>query len=341
MKNIIITVLKTVVPLAVGVYLMWYFFDDMSTQDVVAFKKAISEANYAWIIASLALSFLALVIRAYRWRYVLEPLGYETKFWHRYHALMIGYLVNFTIPRSGEASRAAMLYRSDGVPFSKSFGTIVAERAVDFAMLLSIVGLTALLSFPDLMKLKTQALSQKTETVTTGFSFGTIIKYAVLAVILFLIYLFVAKPAFRNKFIAFGKDVLAGVFAIFKSKNPLGYIWQTLAIWILYIVVFALPFFALEETKHMAINAILVGFVAGSIGITFTNGGIGAFPLLVGMVVGYYLGASMGDQASSIGKAIGMLIWVSQTLLFILLGLISLLKLPKNYSAETKLETNA
>jgi glycosyltransferase 2 family protein len=244
-------------------------------------------------------------------------------------------LVNFTIPRSGEASRAAMLYRSDGVPFSKSFGTIVAERAVDFAMLLTIVGVTALLSFPDLMELKAQALSQKTEVTSTGFSLTSLIKYVVLAGIVFLLYLFIAKPAFRNKFIAFGRDVLAGIFAIFKSKNPLGYVWQTLAIWLLYLIVFALPFFALEETKHMAMNAILVGFVAGSIGITFTNGGIGAFPLLVGLVVGYYLGATMGDQASSIGKAIGMLIWVSQTLLFILLGLISLLKLPKNFSAET------
>jgi uncharacterized protein (TIRG00374 family) len=335
MKKIIVMLLKTVLPLAVGVYLMWYFFDSMTKEDVVAFKKAIADANYFWIFLSLGMAFLSLVIRAYRWRYVLEPLGYTTKFWHRYHALMIGYLVNFTIPRAGEASRAAMLYRSDGVPFSKSFGTIVAERAVDFVMLIGIVGITALLSYEDLIILKDQATAQFTsKAVNSGFSIATLVKYAFILGAATLAVLFVIKATFRNKLINFAKEVLAGVFAILKSKNPFAYIWQSLAIWALYLAIFILPFYALEETNDMAFNAILVGFIAGSVGITFTNGGIGAFPLLVGMVVGYYLGDSLGDHASSIGKALGMLIWTSQTLLFILLGLISLLLLPKNFSEE-------
>ena len=65
----------------------------------------------------------------------------------------------------------------------------------------------------------------------------------------------------------------------------------------------------------------------------FTNGGIGTFPLLVGIVVVYYIGDEQ-DQALAIGNAIGMLIWVSQTIFLILLGLISLALLPKNYTKE-------
>jgi glycosyltransferase 2 family protein len=74
--------------------------------------------------------------------------------------------------------------------------------------------------------------------------------------------------------------------------------------------------------------------VAGSLGITFTNGGVGAFPLVVGLVVAFYLGDQFGTEtAKGVGYAIGMIIWSSQTLMMILLGLLSLVLLPKNYTA--------
>ena len=142
MKSTVIKLIKTVLPLLLGFYLIWIFFTGMTEEALDYFYLAIKEANYFWIFFALSLTFIAYLSRAYRWRYALEPLGHKTSFWNRYHALMIGYLINMTIPRAGEASRAAMLYRSDGVPFSKSFGTIIAERAVDLIMLGSIAVVT-------------------------------------------------------------------------------------------------------------------------------------------------------------------------------------------------------
>ena len=101
MKSIIGKILKTTIPLAIGVYLLWYFFTNMSDASIVQFKIAFSEANYFWIILSLALGWVAMVSRAIRWNYVLEPIGHKTPLWHRYHAISIGYLLNLTIPRSG------------------------------------------------------------------------------------------------------------------------------------------------------------------------------------------------------------------------------------------------
>ena len=75
-------------------------------------------------------------------------------------------------------------------------------------------------------------------------------------------------------------------------------------------------------------------FVAGSAGITLTNGGIGSYPLLVGLVIAFYLKPSYPDSSEGIGNALGLLIWVSQTLMMIILGLLSLLLLPKNYSSK-------
>jgi hypothetical protein len=95
---------------------------------------------------------------------------------------------------------------------------------------------------------------------------------------------------------------------------------------------FALPFQSLVQTANIPFTGILLGFIAGSLGITFTNGGIGTYPLLVGLVVAFYIGKDYPNDAQAIGNALGMLIWVGQTLLMIILGLISLILLPKNYS---------
>jgi hypothetical protein len=81
-------------------------------------------------------------------------------------------------------------------------------------------------------------------------------------------------------------------------------------------------------------SGFLIGFVAGSVGISLTNGGIGVYPLLVGMVVAFYLQNDYPTDAEGIGKALGMIAWTSQTILMITLGLLSLVLIPKNFSKE-------
>lgn len=327
--------IKTVLPLALGVYLIWYFFHSMSDESLKVFYRALKEADYLWIVLSLALSFLAFVIRAYRWRYVLEPMGFKTRFWNRYHAVMIGYLVNLTIPRAGEASRSAMLYRSDGVPFSKSFGTILAERAVDLVMLGSIALLTAYIGYDDFMEIFRQIKARfgPAEAAPGGFPWKIVVYLVLFAIAAFFAGLMIFSVKWKTKLMGFLKDVVAGLLSIFRSEKPLAYIGCTLLIWVLYVAYFAIPFLSLKETQDFPADGILLAFIAGSLGITFTNGGIGTFPLLVGLVVVFFLG-EQHPEGQAIGNALGMLIWASQTLLLIVLGLLSLVLLPKNYKQE-------
>lgn len=327
MKNSI----KTLVPLALGVYLVWFFFARMTPASKQFFYEALRRANYGWIVLSLVLSFGAFALRAYRWKYVLEPMGYTTKFWNRYHALMIGYLMNLTIPRAGEATRSAMLYRSEGVPFTKSFGTILGERAVDLVLLASLALITATIGYEDFSGI----FSEIKATFGGGSKgeFSWILPVLGLLILSVVALLWFFKRSVFFTLLRLGKDVLVGVFSVFKSKNPLAYILQSLAIWVLYVVYFAIPFWSLPETSDFPLDGILLAFIAGSLGITFTNGGIGTFPLLVALVVVWFLGDGT-ENAQAVGNALGMLIWVSQTLLVIVLGLISLLIVPKNFSKE-------
>ena len=328
--------LKTVLPLALGIYLIWYFFDSMSPVTKEHFYKALKEANYVWIVLSLVISFGGLLSRAYRWKYVLEPLGYKTSFWNRYHALMIGYIVNLTIPRAGEATRAVMLYRSDGVPFSKSVGTIIAERAVDLVMLLAIATFTAYIGYDDFWEIKHQIqVRLGGEPGAEPAMWRTVVFYALIVLAAAGVLALVFLEKLRSKVVGFVKGVFAGVFAIFRSRNPWSYMLHTLLIWGSYVSYFGIAFWSLDETTFIPVAGIMIGFVAGSLGITFTNGGIGAFPLVVGLVVAFYLSAQFGaENAQGIGYAIGMIIWSSQTLMMIVLGLLSLVLLPKNYTAK-------
>jgi uncharacterized membrane protein YbhN (UPF0104 family) len=337
-RKVLFTTLKIVLPLLLGIYLIWVFFDGMSPKEEEAFYRAILNADYVWIFLSLILGVLSNFSRAYRWKYVLEPLGHKTSFWNRYHAVMIGYLVNLTIPRAGEASRSGMLYRSDGVPFSASFGTIIAERAVDAVVLLGIALLTAFMGLEDFMEIKhrieLEFFGDNRNTTAAGLEWKWLFYGIALIALVIFTYLFIFKPTIRAKLLVFIKGVFDGVFSIFKSTQPLGYIFHTLFIWACYIVMFALPFQSLEQTSDVSFVGILLGFIAGSLVISFTNGGIGSYPLVVGLVVAFYIGKDYPKDAQAIGNALGMLVWVTQTLLMIILGLLSLWMLPNNFSKE-------
>lgn len=323
-------------PLAIGVYLLWHFYSAMDEATKEVFFKAIDEANYFWIFLSVLLGFISHVVRAYRWKYTLEPIGYAPKFWHRYHALMIGYIVNLLIPRAGEATRAAMLYQTDKIPFSKSFGTIIGERVFDLLML-GITLLAALvLNFEDLISLRDiLSESSKGNSGGEGWFMNVFLSVIIGGALLFAILWWKIK-VFREKFKQFIRDVFQGAMAIFKSKHPWRFIFQTLLIWALYFTFFGICFFAFESTSDFPFGGILIGYIAGTLGIMFTNGGIGAYPYLVGVVVTFYMGDSFEttQESEGIGKALGMIIWLSQTLLMILLGLISLVLIPRNYKKE-------
>lgn len=322
---------RIVLPLTIGTYLLWYFFDSMSDLAWTQFKQAFRNANYGWIALSLFLSYLTLVVRAFRWKYTLEPLNAPSSFWNRYHALLIGYIANLTIPRAGEATRSAMLYRSEAVPFALSFGTIIAERAVDVFMLGLVVLVCIWVARNDFWEIK-NLIFNALESEGQSSNENSIVIYSVLIFcVLLIVFLLWKKPEFIKKVLGFVTSLVKGVFSIFKLKNPFAYIWQTFAIWFLYILYFIVAFNALPETANLPIEAKLLAFLAGSLGITFTNGGIGAFPLMVGFVVDFYL---PGEKFEGLGGAIGMLIWSSQTLMMIVLGLISLWILPKKYIDE-------
>lgn len=336
--KIILNGLKYILPLSIGVYLLWHFYTAMDAPTKEVFFTGIRDANYFWIIISLLFGWVAHLLRAYRWKYLLTPVDAHPKFSHRYHALMVGYLINLVIPRAGEATRAALLYRTDKIPFTKSFGTIIGERVIDLLMLGFIFLMALFLSYEDIFRIKALISPPTEEVSSSGIDLFSILLYLFIAGLIAFAVLWFKVEKFRNKFKVFFREIMLGVLSIFQSKHPFQFLVYTLLIWFFYIAYFGICFYAFEATATFSFGGILIGFIAGTFGIMFTNGGIGAYPYLVGIVVTFYIGDQFdsSEEATGIGKALGMIIWSTQTLGQIILGLISLWLLPKNYSKEKR-----
>ena len=328
------TLLKVLVSLGLGVYLTWYLFDIMSEEDIAVFKKTIINSNYWLISLSLILALVSYFSRAYRWGYTLWPMGYKSSFKNQYHSIMIGYLVNMTIPRAGEFSRAVMLKRSDNIPIGPGFGTIVTERIIDMIIMFSLAALAILISPNEtsiiFKRIKESFVGTSSEDGGSGFWMYALLVFGLILLGL----LFITR--IRQRILEFLNSLKEGLSSIFKVKQYWAYLFHTLIIWISYLVMFALPFYAIEGTSNVPFSGMLLAFSFGALGISFTNGGMGAYPLLIGITTAYYLQKQGVENADAIGNALGMVIWATQTIFLILLGLISLVLMPRKYNTDEK-----
>lgn len=338
MKKVLINALKVGVPLAIGVWLVFYFYDALSPEQRAELFAAFRQADPRWLALATVVGWLSHVSRSWRWRYILEPLGYKPTFWNCYHAVMAGYFLNLFIPRAGEASRALSLYRTEKVPFEKGFGTIMAERAVDMLMLLGIAGVTLLLQLDklDLFRGRVEAFrSTQGPAGEPGFAWGPwIIGLAILAMLAGA-YLFATRPALRHKLQELARGFGQGLQSVFRTQHKGGFVLHTFLIWAAYLGMFQLGFYALPETTAVPLAGVLAGFVAGAVGIVLVQGGIGVYPAFVALIVSIYMLPPIGGGLiRPEALAMGWLLWLVQTLMLIILGGVSLLLLALKRSPD-------
>ena len=111
--------------------------------------EALKQANYWWLIPGVAVYFLGVWARAWRWHYLLRPVK-EVPTRTMFPIVAIGYMGNNIYPaRAGEVLRAVVLKRREGVPVSASLATIIVERVFDGVVMLAFV----FVNLPELAKM--------------------------------------------------------------------------------------------------------------------------------------------------------------------------------------------
>jgi glycosyltransferase 2 family protein len=248
-------------------------------------------ANYTWVLLAGLASLLAHWSRGYRWKIMLQPLGYNPSAYHTTLAVLIAYLINLILPRAGELARSASLLKSEGVPFEKSFGAVIAERVVDVLVLLLIMIVTLALEFNRISELFFEIMGDKIKNPKVLIIAAGVCILGL--VLLILIYKKFKSQILKNKFILKIQNVLVGLWGGFSSitklKNPLGFIFHTCLIWFLYYFMTYALCMSLTQTSELSPIAALTILVMGSIGMAApTLGGIGSYHFLVGKIVTLY-----------------------------------------------------
>jgi uncharacterized protein (TIRG00374 family) len=306
--------LSILLPIALGVYLTLYTYHKFSPQQLLEIKGYFQHADYKYIVLALLIAIIGNMSRAFRWKYSLDHLGYPTTFATNYMAINICYLLNLTVPKSGEISRAVILKKYNNIPFDKGFGTIVAERIVDLLVLLVFIFTAFILQF----------------SVVKSFILDKIpVEKVWIAGLLFMLGTLAIGLLFRfskSKWIEKIKHKLAGlregISTLLYMKNKGWYVLHTLFIWSSYVLMFYVTLFALPQTSMISFGAVVTAFVVGSIAIAFTNSGFGSYPFMIAKILAMY------GISETAGNAFGWIVWSSQMFLVVLLGLLSFLFLP-------------
>lgn len=309
-----VKILKIILPLFLGVFLCWYAYSKFTPEQLSQIKTHFKSLNYNYLAISILCGVLSHISRGLRWAYQLSPLGYTPKKYNLVASVFIGYLLNFTIPRSGEVSRALLLNRYEKIPFDKSFGTIIGERIIDTIILLLLVISAFLLQFDVLYNfLSKRILLENFLYILLGLF--------LLSGILFW-WLYTSKHPIIQRIIKLFSGVKEGVLSILKSQHKWHFIGHTLFIWLMYILMFYIPFFSLEQTQNIALSDMLTAFVVGSFAIVFTNGGFGSYPLFIAEILLIF------GITYPIGTALGWAMWIAQFLMVLVFGGLAFLLLP-------------
>ncbi|MEX0884177.1 MAG: lysylphosphatidylglycerol synthase transmembrane domain-containing protein [Cyclobacteriaceae bacterium] len=304
--------------------IFYYLYKDIDPQSILT---ALEKTNLFWVGASVFISIFGYVLRAWRWKLLIEtgekfPISIFKVFW----SLMFGYLINLVLPRAGEVARCGAVQKSHRVEWGKLFGTVVLERTIDMLFMVLMVLLAFLLEGRVFVEIFHLLISP--ESLWAFFE-----NYFPLAMVLisgFLVFLYFLYIIFRKHDIFkkarwFLRQFVSGLETVFKLKNQWGFWISSVVIWIIYFFMMFWVAKAMPATSSLTASSVLLVMVMGSIGMVApVQGGIGTFHAMVAFILLFF-----GIEEEQ-GKIFAIVVHGSQMFTILGFGLISLIFLANN-----------
>ena len=253
------------------------------------FWNSVKQANYFWLVPGIAVYFVGVWVRAWRWHYLLGPIK-KIPTTTMFPITTIGYMGNNIYPaRAGEVLRAVILKRKEGVSVSASLATIIVERIFDGVVMLAFV----FVNLPELAKMTDTSgmvgSIRQVAVIGTGVFLSALIIFLLAAMFpqlamkvgLWFIYHFVPKQ-FQERVIKLSNKFLDGLASLRSPFNALMVFFTSVIIWLLetgkyWLVMhafnFNVSFFALMLMNGIVNLATTIPSAPGYIG-TFDAPGI-------------------------------------------------------------------
>ncbi len=313
--------LKYVVPLVITVGLCWLLLHDVDVKQMMHIIS--TECDFAWIAAALAVSIISHVVRAARWQLQLNALDVRPGLWVLTLSIFGTYAVNLVFPRLGEVWRTGWIAKRQDAPFSKVFGSMVADRLTDTLTVALLVVLTFILAAKQMLAyLGVQNNDASSSLLSSPWVWLAVILIIIVGVI-------VVRKTRHTAVMQRTKKLLEGLwqgFAIvLHMPGRLRFLLLTVALYGCYFLQLYLAFFAFPQTalvveRHGA-TAVLVCFVLSSLAMAVpSNGGLGPWQWSIVFGLSLY-SAGQPLLTQDYAAAFANLVMGMQTLLLILLGI--------------------
>jgi hypothetical protein len=281
-------------------------------------RRAFSDVNYSWIALSLPVYYAALWVRTVRWQYLLRPVQKVSAI-RLYPVVIIGLMANNLIPaRAGELARAYVLGQRERISKTTALGTIAVDRLFDGVTLVPMMLIVAAFAGGD-----------------TSFpvGFGKSLNFAGLGLVMAVLFGVALAVLFYLALSDSGRRLLHGMVHRFaparlkpkvegllqsffeglnalRSPVDLGVAWaMSLLSWTLEALMYYLVArgFGIHEGFHIFL--LLTAAANLAIAIVATQGGVGAFELVVSKTIVAFAATSADPErfkALSEAYAIGL-----------------------------------
>jgi uncharacterized protein (TIRG00374 family) len=245
------------------------------------FWEAVKQANYWWLLPGIAVYFVGVWVRAWRWHYLLGPIK-KIPTAMMFPITTIGYMGNNIYPaRAGEVLRAVILKRKEGVSVSASLATIIVERIFDGVVMLAFI----FVNLPELAKLTGSSgfvgNIQQVAIIGTGIFLGALVVFLLAAMFphttmrVGLWFIGFSPQRFQTRLIGLSNRFLDGLASLRSPLNVLMVFLTSVIIWLLetgkyWFVMqafdFSVSFFALMLLNGIANLATTIPSAPGYIG---------------------------------------------------------------------------
>lgn len=314
---------RVALPLAVGAFVLYWVYRDFDFAQ--ARQVLLHQTNWGWMGLSLVFGVLSHVLRGWRWRLALTPLGCRPRLGDCVDAIFISYAASLVLPRIGEVTRCGVLRRSGGVPFSQSLGTVVTERLIDVLCVLVVTALAFAVQLPVFITFFAQTgtkIPSLAHLLGSPWFYVSLLCVVGVGVLAWgLLRLFGLPRRLR----AAVHGVCQGLLSVSRVRSVPLFVALTVLIWVCYYLHFTLTFLCFPFTAHLSPLAGLVMFVAGTIAVIVpTPNGAGPWHFAVITMMMLY-GVSPANSGT-----FALIVHGVQTLLVILLGVGGWLRLQVN-----------
>lgn len=320
-KKYIGNALKIVIPLAIGVSLFYWLYANV---DMEAMKQILRyDVHYGWIALMLMVSTFSHIFRGLRWRIQLRGLGIDVPVGAVVVSIFGTYAVNLLFPRLGEVWRCGYIARRQNASFTKVVGSMVADRMMDTVTVLLLTVVAVLLAGPAFDKFF--ATFPQVKDGLWHAATSPLLWIIVAIIIIAIVVLFRANTS--NRLVLKIKEMVAnlwqGFAGVAKMDGKWSFLLLTACIWGCYFMQLYVCFFAFDFTKDLGPVCALVCFVLSSISMGIpTNGGLGAWHMAIIFGLSLYgVGQFSVSAPDARASAFAMLVWGTQALLLILLGI--------------------